>query len=255
MTGIPPTECQWQNLGYDYGARFYDPALGRWHSIDPLAEERSWVSPYNYVQDNPINRLDPTGALDAPIYDENATFLGTDDEGLQGKAIVMNKDNFKQGMSHEDALSKSLGAEGLSGDAARTRLLEHKGGLKNRPDWDGKITLSEANDWYRNKGPEPLFADLSKVDLDFVSSENFKTVGDIQSVQTLYNSRDGKVYGQITLKYEGNNRVSSTIDEYNFEMHTKGSQAKNNTTRIKSNAKRMVRNMATFGGSIYAIEV
>lgn len=48
----------------DYGARFYDPVLGRWHSVDPLADERSWVSPYSYCQNNPLNRIDPTGALD-----------------------------------------------------------------------------------------------------------------------------------------------------------------------------------------------
>jgi len=34
--------------------------------VDPLADQRSWVSPYNYVQNNPINRIDPIGALDEP---------------------------------------------------------------------------------------------------------------------------------------------------------------------------------------------
>ncbi|MGC9330452.1 MAG: RHS repeat domain-containing protein [Bacteroidales bacterium] len=104
--------------GYNYfGARYYDSELSNWLSVDPLADERSWVSPYSYVQNSPVNRVDPSGALDNPIYDTEGKFLGTDDKGLQGKAIVMNKDDFSQGMSHEEALSHSLVAEGLSSDA------------------------------------------------------------------------------------------------------------------------------------------
>lgn len=47
----------WNN----YGARFYDPALGRFTNIDPLAADFVNWSPYCYTLNDPISLVDPDG--------------------------------------------------------------------------------------------------------------------------------------------------------------------------------------------------
>jgi hypothetical protein len=42
-------------------SRMYDPALGRWWSVDKLADGYVDFSPYNYVLNNPIKFIDPDG--------------------------------------------------------------------------------------------------------------------------------------------------------------------------------------------------
>ena len=47
---------------YDYGAREYDVVLGRFTTMDPSSESYYSTSPYAYCGNNPVNRIDPTGA-------------------------------------------------------------------------------------------------------------------------------------------------------------------------------------------------
>ncbi|HMQ47186.1 MAG TPA: RHS repeat-associated core domain-containing protein [Saprospiraceae bacterium] len=58
-------------LHYDYGFRIYHPGLGRFLSVDPLADEYPSISPYAYVANNPINAIDPDGRDYILLIDHN----------------------------------------------------------------------------------------------------------------------------------------------------------------------------------------
>ncbi len=46
---------------YYYGARFYNPKLSIWLTVDPWADQYPFVTPYNFVENNPVMLLDPDG--------------------------------------------------------------------------------------------------------------------------------------------------------------------------------------------------
>ena len=85
---------------FNYGARWYDPAAGRFTTVDPLATMFSPTSPYVYTLNNPLKYIDPTG-------------MATE-ESKAAKEDVDYEARYAESRAFRDRVHGELGGEGSS---------------------------------------------------------------------------------------------------------------------------------------------
>jgi len=97
-------ELKGSGNSYDFGARIYDPRLGRWLAVDPLSSSYPSSSPYMYVLGNPITLVDPTGmsaAKPSTHTDEQGNVIAVYNDGDNG--VYKHKGNSVEAKKSLDA--------------------------------------------------------------------------------------------------------------------------------------------------------
>lgn len=122
---------------YYYGARYYDPKISIWLSVDPLAEKYPNVSPYVYCLNNPINAIDPDGRDVIPVHgtwSNNKTW-----QDLKGIT------NASKNLFGDNKLGNSYGWSGGNYAQLRTEaalgLIDHVRTQMKSESFNGEITL------------------------------------------------------------------------------------------------------------------
>ncbi len=188
--------------GTNYTARFwqYDSRVGRRWNVDPMTHLREWLSPYNFVQNNPINRIDPTGALDGwyrtndgtVLYDENIkSQQNLVDAGIDGTYLSENK--------YDKVVSDAIGSDIMN---TAENCIESG--------WNKFI------DYYENKDlGTDYFMDVSQQNYNenatgFVAFALDKVSGARESLVLSMMTHDW--VGDVTLDFTGNkNRIEHNI--------------------------------------------
>ncbi len=152
---------------YDYGFRFYDPALGRFTTQDPLAEKYFDYSPYQYAANNPINNIDVNGDSIFIYYNDangdKQRQLYT--QGMEYKGdneFVTNTVNYLNAMNEVDAGSQVLST--LTGS-------KNSFDFTNTPSSGGNMTLQldyKTDAKYKNGGAQIHAAALMNPKVDDV---------------------------------------------------------------------------------------
>jgi RHS repeat-associated protein len=127
---------------YDYGARFYDPQIGRFTTIDPLTQITSNITPYHYCLNNPVSNNDPTG-----MWTETATGYYTNDPN----EIAAFSQQMGMGQGNKDPQEKEKNEKG-KGEKAKEQTNDQVpwwqkkvGGPK-----DGEITQEDIDKFWED---------------------------------------------------------------------------------------------------------
>jgi RHS repeat-associated protein len=185
---------------YAYGARFYDPSLGRFIGVDPIADQFAFVTTFNYAENDPVSSIDLWGLQKLRVGDYTMAFiLGAAD------AAVSNVTG-KEKMSDETLISPLQGAM-QAGEVFGDVVSTVAGGIGTMLGLDatvgGTLALPESG----GVSSVAVVAGFELIDLGKTTSVNgLKNLGD--DVAKMVDG-DSKTYQTYTKKNETTGEVYS----------------------------------------------
>lgn len=196
----------------DFNARTYDATIGRFYQIDPMADKRDWLTLYNYVQNNPLMRIDPTGMLD----DNNYSF---DEKTGEVELVEKNDDTHDQIVKTDRKGDVKTFKRGNKEGQAKVRIggIE-KGILKDKQNLKTGDTTIDVNGKNEDGTNQPTTSGVQEFVTKLSNMMNIEMSGAYFSKG---DDEDSDI-SKITIdEYEGNGPTSSSTSVSNITGYTK----------------------------------